>query len=288
MDAHVCLIDASAAFNNLSWERIRDQLIKRKVPAYLIKLVLSQLCSNRIRVCGTTDIYPRAGVKQGGILSGKLFSACYDDLIECLYKTGVGVLLKTPECKRILLCILVYADDILLLAKSPFGLMELIQKTLLFANYYSDIFFNPSKSCILRLGPHNKAAVSVCNIPTSEQHEYLGVVIGRGSNQPTDIATKLYMNTNIMFSQNKSLQMCNKRVKNIAINAYGSIYCLETLPEVPSCVRAAHRYMTKRVHTGWRQHADLPGPNIRSRKLYTTYDLDSVEVLHHAVQTIFC
>ena len=45
-------------------------------------------------------------------------------------------------------------------------------------------------------------------------------------------------------------------------------------------MRAAHRYMTKRVHTGWRQHADLPGPNIRSRKLYTTYDLDSVEVLH--------
>ena len=94
MDAHVCLLDASAAFDNLSWSRIRDQLIKRKLPPTLIKLVLTQICSNRIRVCGEAEFYPRAGVKQGGILSGKLFATCYDDLISLLYKTGVGVLLS--------------------------------------------------------------------------------------------------------------------------------------------------------------------------------------------------
>ena len=287
IDAHVCLLDASAAFDNLSWARVRDQLVKRKVPPSLIKLVLTQICSNRIRVCGTPDIFPRAGVKQGGILSGKLFSICYDDLIYCLYKTGAGILLSIPGKRRILLCIIVYADDILLLAKSPFGLMELIKKTLHFANLYHDIFFNPSKSCILRLGPHNKAAVSVCNIPTEEQHVYLGVMIGRCANQARESASMLYKNTNIMFSQNKCLQKCSTHVKNIAINAYGSIYSLENMTEVPSYVRAAHRYMTRRVHSDWRQFADLPGPNITSRKLYTIYSLDSVEVVHRRSRNKF-
>ena len=83
-----------------------------------------------------------------------------------------------------------------------------------------------------------------------------------------------------MFSQNKSLQKCSTAVKNIVINAYGNLYCVETLTEVPSNVRAAHRYMTKRVHTNWREFADLPGPNIRSRKLYTSFSLDSIEVIH--------
>ena len=34
------------------------------------------------------------------------------------------------------------------------------------------------------------------------------------------------------------------------------------------------------VHDDWRQFADLDGPNIRSRRLYTVYELDSIEVIH--------
>ena len=56
--------------------------------------------------------------------------------------------------------------------------------------------------------------------------------------------------------------------------------CIETMLEVSSQVRAAHRYLTRRVHTNWRDFADLPGPNIRSRRLYTVFDLDSIEVIH--------
>ena len=42
-DAHVCLLDASSAFDKLSWERIISQLVKRKVPYCLVKIVISQL-----------------------------------------------------------------------------------------------------------------------------------------------------------------------------------------------------------------------------------------------------
>lgn len=34
------------------------------------------------------------------------------------------------------------------------------------------------------------------------------------------------------------------------------------------------------VHDDWRQFSDLDGPNIRSRRLYSVYELDSIEVIH--------
>ena len=278
-DAHICLLDASSAFDKLSWSRIKDQLIKRNVPFTLIKIIMSQLFSTKIRICGTEIIYPRVGVKQGGVLSGVLFSCCYDDLVEELERTGIGVLVKTLT-KFILLCTIVYADDVVLIASSPYGLRKLIGKTLLFANMYNDITFNPSKSWILRLGPHTRPPVSVCNIPTTECHVYLGVEIGRQADPQKAAAAKLYCNTNKLFLQNKHVKKCNTNVKNVCINSYGNVYCIENFLETSSKLRRAHRYMTKCVHSNWVQFADLDGPNIRSRRLYTVFELDSIEVIH--------
>ena len=167
-DAHICLLDASSAFDKLSWRRIKNQLLKRKIPLCLIKIVMIQLFSSKINVCNTAIIFPRDGVKQGGVLSGILFSSCYDDLANALSNTGAGVLLNSANHTFQLICVLIYADDIVLVASSPCGLKTLIEQTFLFASTFNDITFNPSKSWILRLGPHRKPVVSVCEIPTSE------------------------------------------------------------------------------------------------------------------------
>ena len=88
------LLDSSAAFDKISWKRIKDQLVKRRVPAASIKLTMTQLFSNKISVCRTSTIFPKRwrGVKQGGILSGYLFSACYDELVDNLKITCAGIL----------------------------------------------------------------------------------------------------------------------------------------------------------------------------------------------------
>ena len=212
-DCHVCMLDASSAFDTLSWYRIKDQLLDRNVPLYLIQLCLTQLSSNRISVCGTAFIYPRVGVKQGGVLSGRYFSLCYDKLISMLRRTGSGVLLYSFHKCNILLQIIVYADDIVLVSRSPNGLAELINVTLSFAQLYSDIKFNPSKSCILRLGKTSKPAVSVNRIPVAESHDYLGVPVGRKADPFKTSATKLYTKTNIMIKENKELGRCSIYVK---------------------------------------------------------------------------
>lgn len=279
-DSHVCFLDASSAFDHLSWKRIKDQLVKRSVPSTLIKLIMIQLFSTKISVCGTCIFFPRTGVKQGGVLSGKLFSSCYDDLVHSLERTGIGVLYSCIGNQMKLICIIVYADDVVLIASSPYGLKCLIEKVFIFARAYSDITFNASKSCILRLGPHRKPAISVCNIPTAESYTYLGFNVGRAANPQKVAAAKLYANTNVLFAQNCDLMKCSIIVKNVCIYSYGNVYGIENMLSVNSQLRQSHRYMTKLVHCDWPQFADLDGPNIRSRRLYTTFGLDSLEVIH--------
>ena len=285
-DAHICLLDASSAFDKLSWTRIRDQLVKRQVPYTLINIVIAQLYSTKICVCSTNVIFPRTGVKQGGVLSGILFSACYDDLASDLENTGVGILHKIID-KFVLLYVIIYADDVLLIASSPHGLRLLIEKTFLFAARYNDITFNSGKSWILRLGPHRKPAISVCGIPVTECHEYLGVEIGRKANPQNAAACKLYSRANTLISQNRNLKKCSISVKNVCIYSYGSIYCIENELNVSSKLRQAHRYMTKLVHADWPNFADLDGPNIRSRRLYTVFEIDSLEVIHRKRRNTF-
>ena len=83
-----------------------------------------------------------------------------------------------------------------------------------------------------------------------------------------------------MLVQNKELFQCSLLIKNLAVVTYGSVYAVETFLSVNACLRQAHRYLTRAVHCDWRRYADLPGPNIRSRTLYTVHDLDSLEVIH--------
>ena len=121
----------------------------------------------------------------------------------------------------------------------------------------------------------------MCGIPVSECQEYLGVEIGRKAD-PQRVATgKLYSRANLLIAQNSDLKKCCVSVKNVCIYSYGSIYCIENELSVSSKLRQAHRYMTKLVHSDWPVYADLDGPNIRSRRLYSVFELDSLEVIHH-------
>ena len=106
------------------------------------------------------------------------------------------------------------------------------------------------------------------------------VEIGRAADQQKTSASNLYKNTNVLLAQNSELKKCSIIVKNMCIYAYGNVYCVENMLSVNSHLRQAHRYMTKLVHCNWLQYADLDGPNIRSRTLYTTFGLDSLEVIH--------
>ena len=162
-----------------------------------------------------------------------------------------------------MICVLIYADDVILFSRSPYGLRLLIECAYTFANNFNDITFNPDKSRILRLGPSKKPPISVCGIRVTSCQEYLGVKIGNDANPQKDAASKLYANANVMLCQNRELKKCSHDVKNTVISCYGNVYSIENLLTVESKVRNAHRYLTKHVHSDWIHYADLDGPNIR-------------------------
>ena len=128
-DFHVALLDASAAFDKISWNRIMEQMAKRKLPEYL-QLILVALMANtsfKLKWDGVTSkesFFDSKGVKQGGCISALIFSCCYDDLIQECQKSCAGIFVHET-----FLNIIVYADDILLVSASPFGLKDLFDIT---------------------------------------------------------------------------------------------------------------------------------------------------------------
>ena len=56
---------------------------------------------------------------------------------------------------------------------------------------------------------------------------------------------------------------------------------------VTSRLRKTHRYMVKLVHPNWTDFADLDAPSIRSQRLYTVFDIDSLEVIHCKLRNNF-
>ena len=64
-------------------------------------------------------------VNREGSYLASVFSLL-DDVAHNVKSCGSGVLINTVGIKYILLCILIYADDILLVSRSPYGLEILI------------------------------------------------------------------------------------------------------------------------------------------------------------------
>ena len=94
--------------------------------------------------CISHYFYVSNGVRQGGILSPKLYFVCVDKLSDCLIKSQIG-------CQIDGLCVnhVMYVDNICLMAPSPAALQKLISICYNFS-MHNNLLFNFSKSvCIL-------------------------------------------------------------------------------------------------------------------------------------------
>ena len=123
------------------------------------------------------------GVKQGGPLSPLLFAMYVDDLIERVEKMNTG-----PRLGELILDIILYADDILLIASSK----EELQKKIDIVSQYGrefEIKFNPDKTFYLEFGGKNKKQATFAQsnnevimmdkqtVKKVDQFKYLGVII---------------------------------------------------------------------------------------------------------------
>ena len=122
------------------------------------------------------------GTKQGGILSPSFFSLYMHDLIQLLQDSGFG-------CYVILMCLacIFFADDIVLLSPSRFGLQKMLDICVGYCRKFC-LNFNVKKSKVMIVG--GKSDVSLvaplildgAPVEFVAQYKYLGVVLCGGKN----------------------------------------------------------------------------------------------------------
>jgi len=163
------------------------------------------------------------GVRQGGILSPFLFAIYVDDLISSLRQCGYGVYIG-----NLFVGCVVYADDIVLLSVSCFGLQKLIDVCESYSGLW-DIKFNPAKNQVVRFGSGNNQFCDIylngCAVAMVDKVKYLGVYFERKSGQ-CDISQAFIR----FYSQfNNIIAVMGKNSNEITTLHLAKTYCLPTL-----------------------------------------------------------
>ena len=144
---YVMLLDASKAFDRVSYVTLFNMLLRRGLcPLVCRLLAIEYTCqSSRVKWGNTLSAeFPITnGVKQGGVLSPVLFTVYMDDLFISLSKSGAGCYIGQQ-----LIGAFGYADDVIPVAPSKRSLNILLETCKAFSSKYR-VKYNPQKSKLI-------------------------------------------------------------------------------------------------------------------------------------------
>ena len=78
----------------------------------------------------------------------------------------------------------------------------------------------------------------------------------------------LYIKTNILLKQNSQVRYLADAQKHQILNAYGTVYGIETLQDISTTLNRAHAYMTKNLWPKYQHSEYYKNGFIRYRFLY--------------------
>ena len=175
----VAFIDLKKAFDSVDRELLWHRLAHYGIDGKFLDTLKSLYCHTeyRVRVNGSiSEPFPvTSGVKQGCLLSPTLFNLFINSLIVEIESVGLGV-----RCGEILLAILMFADDIALLAETEQDLQTLLYSLYSWCNTWL-LHINTSKSKVVHFRPKSQTRSSFIfkcgpfTLDTVPSYKYLGV-----------------------------------------------------------------------------------------------------------------
>ena len=209
---YVAFLDASKAFDKISHWILFRKLIDRKVPIYLVKILCywyqHQIMSVRWGCSISKGFNVTNGVRQGGVLSPKLFNVYIDGLSNILNNSTTGGFLGGKRINHLLSICDKYCAS-------------------------HSITFNVKKSvCMFFKSSVNKHC-DYANVYLSGNHidfvqevKYLGVLLNSSMKTSIDVSRqtrKFYAQANMLL---RNFRYCGKEVKCMLFKSFcNNMYC---------------------------------------------------------------
>ena len=234
-----CLLDCSKAFDKCKFDVLFSKLIKKGVPAVVIRVLIfiyeEQTCWVKLGGKISTTFRVTNGTRQGSVLSPLLFSVYLDELLQKLRNLELGCHIGGywyGGCG--------YADDLILMAPNREVLQRMVQVCQSYAGEHNLMFSTdpvPALSktkCIFFCGRPGKVKypdpvqLDGQNLPWVESALHLGHTLHQLNTMEKDcnIARAKYIDKSVQLRQNLSFAKPDQILKAKQIfssDAYGSM-----------------------------------------------------------------
>ena len=231
-----CFIDFKKAYDSVWHEGMYDKLESLNINGKFLEIIKNMYekpnCAVKIQNKLTKFFQCKRGVRQGCPLSPILFNIYINDIAYKLEGINPAPL-ELPN--GTLVSCLMYADDILILSRSPEGLQKLLDYTNIYCNKWK-MTVNKSKTKCMTFSSKNKKntkdlfAIGSCHLENVNEFTYLGLKI--------DAAGSLSASATMLSSKaNKAKFALNNIAKLKQIPVKTAIYLFDAavLPILTYC-----------------------------------------------------
>ena len=211
---HALMIDASQAFDRVQYVKLFQLLLKRGLCPLAAQFLINLYTQQKLRVRWGSSVsrtfIAKNGVKQGGVLSPRLFAIYMDALVFQLQEAGYRCHIGDKYIGA-----LVYADDVILLGPTIMSLRLMLNTVNNFGKEF-DVKFNPNKSQYIVFGNSKSIPMSIkfneIHLSPVESANYLGVIIGKNCSEAHIKVAKIELirRFNVL---NNIFKFCSVKVK---------------------------------------------------------------------------
>lgn len=229
-DLYLCFIDLEKAFDRVPWQELWRVLKKREVSPELLKAIQSfykvSRCYVRTGNNSSEEFRVTAGVRQGDILSPYLFIILMDDIFKEVKTKMRKFTVGYWKMKHVNICELVYADDIVLFARSQVNLernIELLSSELEKRNMTISL----GKTKTMMIGREKKdCSVKLMgkDLEQVDSFKYLGVTINHDGKIEEELNNRLLNTSKLYYSINRGFLRKKEISQKTKIAVYTSTY----------------------------------------------------------------